>query len=113
MSRMIQNAEDVRRSLVADVAHELRTPITIIRGKLDLAQQSGQPMDQESLLSLQDELIRLTRLVDASALLLHGTEFYFKKRMPRVGTWITFEAQAFIERDCLLTGLPLQPFDVP
>lgn len=64
MSRMIQNAEDVRRSLVADVAHELRTPITIIRGKLDLAQQSGQPMDQESLLSLQDELIRLTRLVD-------------------------------------------------
>ncbi|GIP31813.1 cell wall metabolism sensor histidine kinase WalK [Paenibacillus sp. J2TS4] len=64
MSRMIQNSENVRRSLVADVAHELRTPITIIRGKLDLAQQSGKPMEQESLLSLQDELIRLTRLVD-------------------------------------------------
>nr|WP_028610894.1 ATP-binding protein [Paenibacillus harenae] len=64
MSHQLQRTEDVRKNLVADVAHELRTPLTIIRGKLDLVQQSGQPVEPESLLPLQDELIRLTRLVD-------------------------------------------------
>ncbi|QYR22357.1 HAMP domain-containing protein [Paenibacillus sp. sptzw28] len=64
MSQQLQRAEDVRRNFVADVAHELRTPITILRGKLDLVQQSGRSIDPEMLLPLQDELIRLTRLVD-------------------------------------------------
>ncbi|MEK0317592.1 sensor histidine kinase [Cohnella sp. 56] len=64
MSRLLQEAEASRRQWVADVAHELRTPITVIRGQLDLAQHSGDPVDPESLLPLQDELIRLTGLVD-------------------------------------------------
>jgi two-component system sensor histidine kinase BaeS len=64
MSQQLQRAEDVRRNFVADVAHELRTPITILRGKLDLVQQGGRSVDPEMLLPLQDELIRLTRLVD-------------------------------------------------
>ncbi|MFD2614252.1 HAMP domain-containing sensor histidine kinase [Paenibacillus gansuensis] len=64
MSQQLLRAEDVRRNLTADVAHELRTPITILRGKLDLIQQSGRSVEPESLLPLQDELIRLSRLVD-------------------------------------------------
>lgn len=64
MSIQLQCAEDARRNLVADVAHELRTPLTIIRGKLELLQQGGRSIEPESLLPLQDELIRLTRLVD-------------------------------------------------
>jgi two-component system sensor histidine kinase BaeS len=64
MSEQLQRAEDVRRNFVADVAHELRTPITILRGKLDLVQQGGRSVDPEMLLPLQDELFRLTRLVD-------------------------------------------------
>ncbi len=78
MSTQIQRAEDVRRSLVADVAHELRTPITIIRGKLDLVQQSGHSIEPESLLPLQDELIRLTRLVDD----LHLLSLAEAKKLP-------------------------------
>ncbi|WP_274361756.1 sensor histidine kinase [Paenibacillus thermotolerans] len=64
MSAQILKAEEARRTLVADVAHELRTPITIIRGKLELIQQSGESVEPERLLPLQDELIRLSRLVD-------------------------------------------------
>ncbi|PYI55461.1 sensor histidine kinase [Paenibacillus flagellatus] len=64
MSRQLERTEKARRHLVADVAHELRTPITILRGKLELVQQSGRPVEPENLLPLQDELIRLTRLVD-------------------------------------------------
>lgn len=64
MSLQLHHAEQIRRNLVADVAHELRTPLTIVQGKLELVQQHGQPIVPESLLPLQDELIRLTRLVD-------------------------------------------------
>ncbi|MCC3371515.1 cell wall metabolism sensor histidine kinase WalK [Cohnella sp. REN36] len=64
MSAQLREAEAVRRHLVADVAHELRTPLAILQGKLDLAQQNGKPVPPETLLPLQDELLRLTRLVD-------------------------------------------------
>jgi len=64
MSAELRRTEEVRRSLVADVAHELRTPLTIVQGKLDMLQQGGEPIPPEQLLPLQDELIRLTRLVD-------------------------------------------------
>lgn len=63
MSEQLARAEEVRRNLVADVAHELRTPLTIIRGKLDLLQQGGGQIQPEHLLPIQDEMIRLTRLV--------------------------------------------------
>lgn len=64
MSSDIKQAEDNRKRLVADVAHELRTPLTIIQGKLDLIQQQGQAIEPQTLLPLQDELIRITRLID-------------------------------------------------
>lgn len=64
MSAQLERAEAVRKNLVADVAHELRTPLTILRGHLELIQQSGRSIEPESLLPLQDELIRISRLVD-------------------------------------------------
>ena len=69
MSDRLRRNEETRRNLVADVAHELRTPLTIIRGKLDGLQQAGASIPPESLLPLQDELIRLSRLVDDLQLL--------------------------------------------
>lgn len=78
MSYQLERAEEVRRNLVADVAHELRTPLTILRGHLDLIQHSGRAVDPEQLLPLQDELIRLTRLVDD----LHLLSLAEARRLP-------------------------------
>lgn len=64
MSAQLRAHEEARRKLTADVAHELRTPLTILQGKLDLIQQSGEPVEPEALLPIQDELIRLTKLVE-------------------------------------------------
>ena len=64
MSAQLRENEEVRRNLVADAAHELRTPLTIVRGRLELIQQTGEAIAPESLLPLQDELIRLSRLVE-------------------------------------------------
>jgi two-component system sensor histidine kinase BaeS len=78
MTERLQRTEEARRHLVADVAHELRTPLTILRGQLDAAQQRGEPLPPERLLPLQDELIRLTRLVDE----LHQLSLAEAKRLP-------------------------------
>ena len=64
MTQRLKEAEDVRRRLVADVAHELRTPLSIVRLKLENAQQAGQPVPPEALLRIHDEVIRLGLLVE-------------------------------------------------
>lgn len=64
MSKDLEQAEIVRRNLTADVAHELRTPLTIVSGKLDELQLQGKMIKPETLLPLQDELIRLNKLVE-------------------------------------------------
>ncbi|MEC0256773.1 sensor histidine kinase [Paenibacillus lautus] len=64
MTLRLREAEDARRRLIADVAHELRTPLSIIQLKLENAHQTGQNVPPETLLRLYDEVIRLSLLVE-------------------------------------------------
>jgi two-component system sensor histidine kinase BaeS len=64
MAADLARSEDVRKHLVADVAHELRTPLAILQGKLELIQQNGQVIEPISLLPMQDEVLRLNRVVN-------------------------------------------------
>lgn len=63
MARELERNEEVRRSLVADVAHELRTPLAILQGKLESIQEGVISPDEETILELTDEVYRLSRLV--------------------------------------------------
>ena len=53
---------NVQQRLVADVSHEMRTPLTVIRGNIDLLGAMG-CADQESLEALKRESDRMTRMV--------------------------------------------------
>jgi two-component system sensor histidine kinase BaeS len=64
MAERIRRSEQLRRQMTADVAHELRTPVTILRGKLEWFQHNNRPVEPVELLPLMDELIRLSRLID-------------------------------------------------
>ena len=56
--------EQLRRGMVVDFAHELRTPLTSVRGYLEaLADGVVQPT-RETFTILQDEILRLVRLVE-------------------------------------------------
>jgi len=63
MSKKLEQNEEIRKQLVADVAHELRTPLSILRGRLESIQEGAIEPSQEVILQLNDEVIRLTRLV--------------------------------------------------
>ncbi|WP_028777349.1 sensor histidine kinase [Shimazuella kribbensis] len=64
MSQQLFHAEEVRKNLTADVAHELRTPLSIIQCYMEMIQEGGRDIPPETLLPMQDEVIRLSKLVD-------------------------------------------------
>ncbi|MFZ5818054.1 MAG: sensor histidine kinase, partial [Bacillota bacterium] len=63
MTERLQQEDELRRNLFADIAHELRHPITLLRGRLEMMQDGVTPATPEALSALQDEVIRLGRLV--------------------------------------------------
>ena len=52
-----------RQRWVADIAHELRTPLAILRGELDAIEDGVRSFDATTRKSLQAEIARLTKLV--------------------------------------------------
>lgn len=60
---LVRNQE-ARQSWGADMAHELRTPISILRGEIQLMQDGLRPMDKQALASLEAECARLMALVE-------------------------------------------------
>src|ERR1039457_811568 len=52
------------RAAMADVSHQLRTPLTALRLRLELLTQDADPTTAGELAGAQDEISRLSRLVD-------------------------------------------------
>ncbi len=63
MSRQLQKNDHMRRQLFANIAHELRTPLAILQGNLEGMIDDVIPCDKKMLLSMEDETLRLSRLV--------------------------------------------------
>ncbi len=64
MADGLTRLEDLRRSMVSDVAHELRTPLSNIRGYLEALQDGVVEPKREIIDSLHEEAMLLNRLVD-------------------------------------------------
>lgn len=68
MMNRLQSTFDSQRNFLNDVGHELRTPITIIQGHLEL--MGDDPQEQQATIALVlDELDRMNRLVNDLTLL--------------------------------------------
>ncbi|UVI32246.1 sensor histidine kinase [Paenibacillus spongiae] len=59
----LRRLETVRRTMVADIAHELRTPLAVMRTQLDNAIYAGEPLPLAKTSALYDETIRMSKLV--------------------------------------------------
>lgn len=60
----LEKNEKSRRQWIADISHELRTPIAVLRGELEALQDGVRPINTEAIGSLHSEILRLGRLVD-------------------------------------------------
>lgn len=64
MADNLEKSEGLRRNMVTDVAHELRTPVTNIRGQLEAIQDNLLTPDRNTIDSLYEETMLLSRLID-------------------------------------------------
>jgi signal transduction histidine kinase len=62
----------LRRQLMADVAHELRTPLAILQGRIEGLLDGVYPRDEPHLAELLDETRHLARLVEDLGTLAHA-----------------------------------------
>ncbi len=64
MAERLQRHDRLRRDLMADVAHELRTPLAVIQGKLEGLLDDIYPRDDGHLTELLEEAHVLSRLIE-------------------------------------------------
>jgi two-component system sensor histidine kinase BaeS len=64
MAGALQTLESSRRRWIAELAHELRTPLAVLRGELEALADGIRPLERGAITSLQEEVKRLSRLVD-------------------------------------------------
>ena len=64
MADRLQKADQLRRDLMADVAHELRTPLSVLQGRLEGLLDDVYPRDDRQLAQLLEETQVLSRLVE-------------------------------------------------
>ena len=64
MADSLERAEELRRKLVADVAHELRNPLAAARAQAEGMAEGVLVADPERLGSLVDDLVHLSALID-------------------------------------------------
>ena len=69
MAADLQRAEAQRRQMTADIAHELRNPLSVIRGNLEALLDGIYPHDDEHLAPIYEETLLLQRLVEDLRLL--------------------------------------------
>lgn len=63
MAQTLTETEERRRQLIGDVAHELRTPLSSIRGVMEGLLDGVLPAEPATFLNVQNEVGRLQRLV--------------------------------------------------
>ena len=69
LSQRLSAGEKQRQQMSSDIAHELRTPVTVLRGHLEAMMDGVYPLDTEHLVVAYDQTIHLARLVEDLRLL--------------------------------------------
>ena len=115
MADSLQKAEGLRRDMTADIAHELRTPLAVMRGNLEAMLDGVYPPDAEHLQPVLNQVHLLTRLVEdlRTLALAEANQLPLNQRPTELqqlieSTLVSFQAQAGAQR-VTLSAAPLEP----
>ena len=101
MAEHRRRVEELRRAMVGDIAHEMRTPVTNIRGWLEAAEDGVVPLDRELMSSLLEEALLLQHVIDdlqdlnaadAGELRLHPQQVDLADLLPAIADAFTASA---------------------
>lgn len=69
MAQRLGAVDDARKQMLADLAHEIRTPVAVLEAYMEAVEDGVQQLDQQTIATLRDQTRRLTRFsVDVNAL---------------------------------------------
>jgi signal transduction histidine kinase len=114
MAGNLQQSEQARRDMTADIAHELRTPLAVMRGNLEAMLDGVYPLDAEHLNPVLNQVNLLTRLVEdlRTLALAEAGQLPLAKQPSDLaallqGVLTSFEAQAAAQQVTLRAELAL------
>ncbi len=64
LAHTLERSRAARRNWIAEISHELRTPVAILQGEIEAIEDGIRPFDSSTLGSLQTETKRLSRLIN-------------------------------------------------
>ncbi len=112
MLNRLQTAFESQQEFLKDAGHELRTPITIIQGHLEILKYRPEKQ-QETIDLVTDELSRMSRLVNDLLLIAKAEQPHFLRIKLEELDWFTeelyFKVQAVAKRDWRLESKGLSP----
>jgi two-component system, OmpR family, sensor histidine kinase BaeS len=82
MTETLERNDAERRGLLADIAHELRTPLSVLRGRMEGMMDGVYPADDTNIAQALEETYLLERLVDDLRLLTlaETRQLHFEKK---------------------------------
>lgn len=97
MADQLQQAETLRRNLLADVAHELRHPVHVLQGNLQAMLDDVYPLEKAEIARLFDQTRHLSVLVNDLHLLTQAEahQLPLQKQTVDMGTLVKETAVAF------------------
>ena len=90
MSKSLVENSKLRKRFLADIAHELKTPLAILQGSLEAMLDGLIPADKSNLSSMHEEVCRLDRLIQELKLmsLAQINQIQIKKSLVNVPKWV-------------------------
>ena len=64
LAETLQKNQRSQQQWIADISHELRTPVAILKGELEALDDGIRPLDNSAIQSLQQEIERLNKLIE-------------------------------------------------
>ncbi|EXJ15611.1 ATP-binding protein [Imhoffiella purpurea] len=64
LAEVLEQSQTTRRRWLADISHELRTPVTILSGEIEAVKDGVRPLDTAQLDSFDQETLRLRHLIE-------------------------------------------------
>jgi two-component system sensor histidine kinase BaeS len=110
MAASLDQQEQLRQAMVADVAHELRTPIAVLQAETEALVDGVRAADLEAFTSLHDEALRMGRMVeDLQALASADAAGLSLERVPVDLATVASEAAGTLAGRFRSSGLKLDP----
>jgi two-component system OmpR family sensor kinase/two-component system sensor histidine kinase BaeS len=117
MADALDRSQQQRRQTIADIAHELGTPLSVIQGNLEAMLDGVVPFTQQQVASLHDESLLLSRIIsDLRQLSLAEAGQLKMNRLPTELTGLVQQAVEAIQASAQARGLSITaslPPDLP